>query len=210
MCKSLYCICNFWFCSSISEIEARLPRSQLLALCRNEAVLKWMSTCDHLMYQALVEILIPDVLRPIPSQSHSWTISLFYLISFYGLTRHPLLFFPPPGALTQAIRNFAKSLEGWLNNAMNAVPQRMIQTKVRHCCRWPDRCQLSFNFSFSMYCFRLPLSVPLHKLCADTHLWITWLRQHVLCCRTHRKSIRCWVIWTEWTLPMCRSDDLVV
>uniref|UniRef100_A0A3P8WFX1 Transcription factor RFX3 n=1 Tax=Cynoglossus semilaevis TaxID=244447 RepID=A0A3P8WFX1_CYNSE len=86
--------------SSISEIEARLPRSQLLALCRNEAVLKWMSTCDHLMYQALVEILIPDVLRPIPS------------------------------ALTQAIRNFAKSLEGWLNNAMNAVPQRMIQTKI--------------------------------------------------------------------------------
>uniref|UniRef100_A0A3Q3WCJ7 Transcription factor RFX3 n=1 Tax=Mola mola TaxID=94237 RepID=A0A3Q3WCJ7_MOLML len=86
--------------SSISEIEVRLPRSQLLVLCRNEAVLKWMSTCDHLMYQALVEILIPDVLRPIPS------------------------------ALTQAIRNFAKSLEGWLNNAMNAIPQRMIQTKI--------------------------------------------------------------------------------
>ncbi|XP_042364952.1 transcription factor RFX3 [Plectropomus leopardus] len=86
--------------SSLSEIEARLPRSQLLELCRNEAVLKWMSTCDHLMYQALVEILIPDVLRPIPS------------------------------ALTQAIRNFAKSLEGWLNNAMNAIPQRMIQTKI--------------------------------------------------------------------------------
>lgn len=52
------------------------------------------------MYQALVEILIPDVLRPIPS------------------------------ALTQAIRNFAKSLEGWLTNAMNAIPQRMIQTKI--------------------------------------------------------------------------------
>uniref|UniRef100_A0A8D3CPS1 Transcription factor RFX3 n=1 Tax=Scophthalmus maximus TaxID=52904 RepID=A0A8D3CPS1_SCOMX len=86
--------------SSISEIEARLPRSQLMVLCRNDAVLKWMSTCDHLMYQALVEILIPDVLRPIPS------------------------------ALTQAIRNFAKSLEGWLNNAMNAIPQRMIQTKI--------------------------------------------------------------------------------
>lgn len=34
------------------------------------------------------------------------------------------------GALTQAIRNFAKSLEGWLNNAMNVIPQRMIQTKV--------------------------------------------------------------------------------
>uniref|UniRef100_A0A8C2DBI2 Transcription factor RFX3 n=1 Tax=Cyprinus carpio TaxID=7962 RepID=A0A8C2DBI2_CYPCA len=83
-----------------SEIEGRLPRSTLTLLCRNEAVLKWMNTCDHLMYQALVEILIPDVLRPIPS------------------------------ALTQAIRNFAKSLEGWLTNAMSSIPQRMIQTKV--------------------------------------------------------------------------------
>uniref|UniRef100_A0A674DI43 Transcription factor RFX3 n=1 Tax=Salmo trutta TaxID=8032 RepID=A0A674DI43_SALTR len=101
---------TFWLCvtlllelclhSGMSEIEGRLPCSRLVVLCRNEAVLKWMSSCDHLMYQALVEILIPDVLRPIPS------------------------------ALTQAIRNFAKSLEGWLNNAMNVIPQRMIQTKV--------------------------------------------------------------------------------
>uniref|UniRef100_A0A8C1YAJ1 Transcription factor RFX3 n=1 Tax=Cyprinus carpio TaxID=7962 RepID=A0A8C1YAJ1_CYPCA len=86
--------------ASLVEIEGRLPRSTLTLLCRNEAVLKWMNTCDHLMYQALVEILIPDVLRPIPS------------------------------ALTQAIRNFAKSLEGWLTNAMSSIPQRMIQTKV--------------------------------------------------------------------------------
>ncbi|XP_066507016.1 transcription factor RFX3 isoform X2 [Hoplias malabaricus] len=86
--------------SGVSEIEGRLPRTRLLLLCRSEAVLKWMSACDHLMYQALVEILIPDVLRPIPS------------------------------ALTQAIRNFAKSLEGWLTNAMSAIPQKMVQTKV--------------------------------------------------------------------------------
>ncbi|XP_023663982.1 transcription factor RFX3 isoform X2 [Paramormyrops kingsleyae] len=86
--------------SGVSEIEGRLPRARLLQLCRSEAVLRWMNACDHVMYQALVEILIPDVLRPIPS------------------------------ALTQAIRNFAKSLEGWLNNAMSAVPQKMVQTKV--------------------------------------------------------------------------------
>uniref|UniRef100_A0A8C5ES63 RFX-type winged-helix domain-containing protein n=1 Tax=Gouania willdenowi TaxID=441366 RepID=A0A8C5ES63_GOUWI len=91
---------TFWRYSPPETVVARLPQSQLLLLCRHEAVLKWMNTCDHLMYHALVEILIPDVLRPIPS------------------------------ALTQAIRNFAKSLEGWLNNAMNAVPQRMIQTKI--------------------------------------------------------------------------------
>ncbi|KPP60508.1 transcription factor RFX3-like [Scleropages formosus] len=38
------------------------------------------------------------------------------------------------GALTQAIRNFAKGLEGWLTNAMTAIPQKMIQTKVRVIC----------------------------------------------------------------------------
>ncbi|XP_074933357.1 transcription factor RFX3-like [Phalacrocorax aristotelis] len=86
--------------SNLSEIESRLPKGKLITLCKNESILKWMGNCDHVMYQALVEILIPDVLRPIPS------------------------------ALTQAIRNFAKSLEGWLSSAMNNIPQRMIQTKV--------------------------------------------------------------------------------
>ncbi|KAE8283095.1 MHC class II regulatory factor RFX1 Regulatory factor X 1 Transcription factor RFX1 [Larimichthys crocea] len=50
--------------------------------------------------QGLVEILIPDVLRPIPS------------------------------ALTQAIRNFAKSLESWLTNAMMNIPEEMVRIKV--------------------------------------------------------------------------------
>ncbi|XP_078252190.1 transcription factor RFX3 [Rhinoraja longicauda] len=86
--------------SNFNEIEGRLPKAKLIALCKNDSVLKWMCTCDHVMYQALVEILIPDVLRPIPS------------------------------ALTQAIRNFAKSLEGWLTNAMNNIPQQMVRTKV--------------------------------------------------------------------------------
>lgn len=208
----------FFVLSSISEIEARLPRSQLMVLCRNEAALKWMSTCDHLMYQALVEILIPDVLRPIPSElkmgknelnqkalTHFFigckqnsqramgankheTQTLFKVVTnsnvfivlvcmhnviksihcskrkkceakktkrvsvimddasnvcdsrligpvWFCLNQRVLKLLPhPSGALTQAIRNFAKSLEGWLTNAMNAIPQRMIQTKVKYCC----------------------------------------------------------------------------
>ncbi|KAI1884470.1 hypothetical protein AGOR_G00226720 [Albula goreensis] len=56
--------------------------------------------CDNTLYQGLVEILIPDVLRPIPS------------------------------ALTQAIRNFAKSLENWLTNAMMNIPEEMVRIKV--------------------------------------------------------------------------------
>ncbi|KAM6169070.1 DNA-binding protein RFX2 isoform 3-T3 [Erethizon dorsatum] len=82
------------------EAQAALPQDKLISLCTCTPILKWMRSCDHILYQALVEILIPDVLRPVPS------------------------------TLTQAIRNFAKSLEGWLTNAMSDFPQQVIQTKV--------------------------------------------------------------------------------
>ena len=36
------------------------------------------------------------------------------------------------GSLTQAIRNFAKSLEGWLKTAMQGIPEEMIKAKVGH------------------------------------------------------------------------------
>ncbi|XP_036315523.1 DNA-binding protein RFX2 isoform X4 [Pipistrellus kuhlii] len=77
-----------------------IPKDKLVSLCECGPILKWMRNCDHILYQALVEVLIPDVLRPVPS------------------------------TLTQAIRNFAKSLEGWLTNAMSDFPQQVIQTKV--------------------------------------------------------------------------------
>ncbi|XP_053481789.1 DNA-binding protein RFX2 isoform X3 [Ictalurus furcatus] len=86
--------------SSDEEIEGVIPREKLIALCKFEPVKQWMRSCDHILYQALVEILIPDVLRPVPS------------------------------TLTQAIRNFAKSLEGWLTSAMSNFPQEIVRTKA--------------------------------------------------------------------------------
>ncbi|XP_064172536.1 MHC class II regulatory factor RFX1-like isoform X3 [Anguilla rostrata] len=82
------------------ESEKRLPKSCLVMLCKYDPVLRWSKDCDNTLYQGLVEILIPDVLRPIPS------------------------------ALTQAIRNFAKSLESWLSNAMMNIPEEMLRIKV--------------------------------------------------------------------------------
>ncbi|KAK2898453.1 hypothetical protein Q8A67_009871 [Cirrhinus molitorella] len=76
------------------------PREKLIALCKYEPIKQWMRSCDHILYQALVEILIPDVLRPVPS------------------------------TLTQAIRNFAKSLEGWLTSAMSDYPTEIVRTKA--------------------------------------------------------------------------------
>ncbi|KAJ8389605.1 hypothetical protein AAFF_G00118420 [Aldrovandia affinis] len=85
---------------SEGDAEGALSQETLVALCRYEPVMQWMRGCDHVLYQALVEILIPDVLRPVPS------------------------------TLTQAIRNFAKSLEGWLTAAMSHFPQEIVRTKV--------------------------------------------------------------------------------
>ncbi|CAI5798967.1 DNA-binding protein RFX2 isoform X1 [Podarcis lilfordi] len=86
--------------SSEEPCDALVPRHKLIAMCKYVPIMKWMRGCDHILYQTLVEILIPDVLRPVPS------------------------------TLTQAIRNFAKSLEGWLINAMSDFPQQIVQTKV--------------------------------------------------------------------------------
>lgn len=53
---------------SDEEHEGTLPKDKLITLCKYEPILKWMRSCDHILYQALVEILIPDVLRPVPSE----------------------------------------------------------------------------------------------------------------------------------------------
>lgn len=51
-----------------NESEKRLPKSCLVLLCKYEPVLQWTRECDNMLYQTLVEMLIPDVLRPIPSK----------------------------------------------------------------------------------------------------------------------------------------------
>lgn len=82
------------------ELEKQLNTNKLYVLCKCEAVQKFVRQTDYQFYQNLVEVLIPDVLRPIPS------------------------------SLTQAIRNFAKSLEGWLMSAMGASPEEIVNVKV--------------------------------------------------------------------------------
>lgn len=85
------------------EYESRLSQSKLLQLCEYDPVVAFIKASDHLLYQTLVEILIPDVLRPIPA------------------------------SLTQAVRNFAKGLEGWLINSLDQIPKKMADIKVSTC-----------------------------------------------------------------------------
>ncbi|XP_064477045.1 DNA-binding protein RFX2-like isoform X6 [Ornithodoros turicata] len=86
--------------SDHGEQEKVMSKSKLFLLCKCKQVQTFVQKADYQFYQNLVDVLIPDVLRPIPS------------------------------SLTQAIRNFAKSLEGWLTNSMQGCPEEMVKVKV--------------------------------------------------------------------------------
>ena len=92
--------------SSGSDIQSdddgdhRLPPDKLMVMTTFQPLLDYLVACDHILYQCIVNFLIPSVLRPIPA------------------------------TLTQAIRNFAKSLESWMKGCMEDYPHSCVQAKV--------------------------------------------------------------------------------
>ncbi|XP_073951785.1 regulatory transcription factor Rfx [Choristoneura fumiferana] len=78
---------NFW-----RRPPPALCRRVLARLAARKDVAAWLRRADLELYQRAVELLLPDVLRPIPAQ------------------------------LTQAIRNFAKSLESALASGSGCAP----------------------------------------------------------------------------------------
>ncbi|KAG5888483.1 hypothetical protein JTB14_022109 [Gonioctena quinquepunctata] len=82
------------------EEEKYLSKSKLFSLCSLEPVQQFMRQVDLVFYQNLIQVLVPDVLKPIPA------------------------------TLTQSIRNFAKNLESWLTSAMAGAPGAMLQIKL--------------------------------------------------------------------------------
>ncbi|XP_052121692.1 DNA-binding protein RFX2 isoform X2 [Frankliniella occidentalis] len=82
------------------EEEKYLSKTKLFLLCNCTPIQNFVRAVDFAFYQKLVEVLIPDVLRPIPT------------------------------ALTQAIRNFSKGLESWLTVAMVGCPDEMKNIKL--------------------------------------------------------------------------------
>ena len=69
MMMTLWKLKCFPFSSPDNDYERRLPREKLYVMCKYEPVQKYVRKSDYAFYQALVEVLIPDVLRPIPSKS---------------------------------------------------------------------------------------------------------------------------------------------
>lgn len=82
-----------------SEDEKYLTKTKLYSLCQSDCILNFMNQVDLMFFQNLVDLLIPNVLRPIPIY------------------------------LAQAVRNFAKHMEGWLSTAMKECPEEVIRSK---------------------------------------------------------------------------------
>ncbi|KER27550.1 hypothetical protein T265_05437 [Opisthorchis viverrini] len=92
----------FWRTEEVrdSRLKQSLPQDRLYALVSDTSVLQFVRLYDHTFYQSLAEVLIPNVLRPIPH------------------------------TLTQAIRNFAKSLEGWMRQATQGLDSTLVRLKL--------------------------------------------------------------------------------
>ena len=82
------------------EEEKYLSKLKLFNLCQCNAVQQFIKNVDFQFYQNMVDVLLPDVLRPIPS------------------------------SLTQAIRNFAKNLENYMISAMQGCPDEIVNIKL--------------------------------------------------------------------------------
>ncbi|TNN10535.1 Transcription factor RFX3 [Schistosoma japonicum] len=92
----------FWCTEEVrdSRLKQSLSQERLYSLVSDPAILQFVRLYDHTFYQSLAEVLIPNVLRPIPP------------------------------TLTQAIRNFAKSLEGWMRQATQGLDTSLVNLKV--------------------------------------------------------------------------------
>ena len=62
------------------SLEQRLPKTKLTILCTYQPVLDYVKSSDHVLYQTLVETLIPEVLRPIPGRSYQILCNLSFEI----------------------------------------------------------------------------------------------------------------------------------
>lgn len=77
---------------SEEDLEKTLPQDTLFALCSMNAFQKYVCRADQAFYQALVEVLTPDVLRPIPSTYDAVTFyRIVYLRTILNACMHGLI-----------------------------------------------------------------------------------------------------------------------
>ena len=62
-------LCYLSFSDSSYEVVGdRLPKETLVALSNYKPIQEFIKESDYILYQRLVEVLVPDVLRAVPSK----------------------------------------------------------------------------------------------------------------------------------------------
>ncbi|XP_063687444.1 DNA-binding protein RFX2-like isoform X9 [Bolinopsis microptera] len=79
--------------------DKHVSKEVLHPMCEFVWVQEWVKVIDYSVYQMLIDIVMPDVLHPIP------------------------------GSLTQMIRNFAKNMETVMLHALSGLPVKFLQAK---------------------------------------------------------------------------------
>ena len=88
-------------CENTSLNQSNLYKNDiLLKICSHEKILAWSRKCDQILYQSIISTLIPDVLKPIPT------------------------------AITQELRQFAKSLDILLLECIYDYPMKFLNSKL--------------------------------------------------------------------------------
>ena len=80
--------------------EKMLSYDKMYLIVGSHAVQDLIMEIDVEFFNSVLKVLISDVLKPIPS------------------------------SVTQAIRDFAKRMEGWVKESMAKMPRRLLQLKV--------------------------------------------------------------------------------
>uniref|UniRef100_A0A8C6NRT4 Regulatory factor X, 1a (influences HLA class II expression) n=1 Tax=Nothobranchius furzeri TaxID=105023 RepID=A0A8C6NRT4_NOTFU len=118
------------------ESEKRLPKSCLVLLCKYEPVLRWSRDCDNGLYQSLVEILIPDVLRPIPSKS--WFASDQMKTNAFAQTLRRYTSLNHLAQAARAVLQNTAQINQMLSD-LNRVDFANVQEQASWVCRCEDR-----------------------------------------------------------------------
>jgi len=87
-------------CGTYHPNDVQFETGRLVLMCKFTPVQTFVKEADYALYQKLTDVLVPDVLRAVPS------------------------------SLTQAVRNFAKSLENLLIGSMSEMPKEIVNIKV--------------------------------------------------------------------------------
>ncbi|XP_067138944.1 transcription factor RFX3-like isoform X5 [Centruroides vittatus] len=179
---------TFWQMNDYKERSFGLDKNKLYILCKEELIISFIRQTDYLFYQNLVDVLIPNVLRPVP------------------------------GILTQSIRNFAKNVEVWLTTALADCPEEIVKIKVGAVCAFSQilRRYTSLNHLAQAARAVLQNSSQIHQMMTDLNRvdfhnvqeqasWICqcnediieWIQQDFKNTLQQQNSLEQWAGWLE-------------